>query len=129
MLWLPEGATLKSFDPEGEFDRALKGAGLPVPLAARLQRWWPGALLALVAIIGLLATGYFKGLPAAARWVTFALPPRIEDRMGGQVLTVLDRHYLKPSRLSAQRRSDVERRFADATARGAPGVRYRLEFR
>jgi len=68
-------------------------------------------------------------VPLAARWVAERLPTGIESRMGEQMLTALDRHYLAPSRLDSQWREGLARRFAEAATKAAPGVPYRLEFR
>jgi Zn-dependent protease with chaperone function len=129
MLWLPHGVTLEVLDADGAFDLALQNGGVPVPLAVRVQGWWPGVVLALLGIVSLLAVGYFKALPAVAQRVAFALPPQVEDRLGTQILAVLDRHYFTRSALGAQRRADIGSRLADAAARAAPGVAYHLEFR
>jgi Zn-dependent protease with chaperone function len=86
-------------------------------------------VIALTALIALLAGAYFKGLPAAARWLAFVLPARLEARMGEQVLAVLDQHYLGPSRFGTARRERIAARFARGAAATAPGVAYRLEFR
>jgi predicted Zn-dependent protease len=45
------------------------------------------------------------------------------------VLAVLDRHYLRPSRLEVGQREAIADRLARASAATAPGVPYRLEFR
>jgi len=57
------------------------------------------------------------------------LPPRLEARMGDQLLAVLDKHYLRPSRLDPARRGRISDRFDRAAATSAPGIRYRLEVR
>lgn len=129
LISLPNGVTLEVFDEDRGFTRALRYAGLDVPLTVRLQRWWPGVIAAVVVLVGLLIAGYVRGLPAAARSVAFALPPHLERRMGQQFLTVLDKHHFKPSRLDPARRERISGRFADAAARMASSVSYRLEFR
>lgn len=129
VVWLPNGATLEVADGEGRFARQLRDAGLRLPLAVRLQRWWPGVLTGLAGMVAVLVALYLVVLPKAANWVAFALPPGLEARMGEQVLTVLDRHYLKPSGLDASRRTTISDRLARAAAAAAPGVPYRLEFR
>lgn len=129
LIALPGGATLEVRDADRSFARALDEAGVRVSTVVRLQRRWPMALAALAALVALVAAAYVKGLPAAARWVAFALPPRLEARMGDQLLAVLDAHYFKPSRLDAARRARITDRFSRAAATTAPSVPYRLESR
>jgi len=129
LLSLPSGATLEVPDADRGFRRELERAGGRLSLAVRLQGWWLAVVIALAALVALLAAAYFKGLPAAARWVAFALPPRLEARMGDQLLAVLDKHYVRPSRLDPVRRRRISERFSRAAAAVAPGVAYRLEFR
>jgi Zn-dependent protease with chaperone function len=129
LVSLPNGATLEVRDPTRSFARALEAAGVRPSPAARLQRWWPGALMALAALVALLMALYFKGLPAAARWAAFALPPRLEARMGEELMAVLDKHHLQPSHLDVSKRAQISDRFARAAAAVAPNVSYRLEFR
>jgi len=129
LVVLPGGATLEVRDADRSFARALDEAGVPQSMVLRLQRRWPAALAALAALVALVIFAYFEGVPAAARWAAFAMPPRLEARMGDQLLAVLDKHYLRPSRLDPARRERIADRFDRAAAASAPGVRYRLEVR
>ena len=128
LVALPNGATLEVHDSPA-FAQHVERAGLEVPLAVRLQRRLPAVMLALVLIVVGLAAAYFKALPPAARWMAFSLPPHVEQRMGDQVMAVLDTHYLRPSRLDAAQRARIADRFARAAQTAAPGIAYRLEFR
>lgn len=129
LVSLQSGATLEVPDADRGFARALHHAGVRLSLPVRLRRWWPAVIIALAALVSVLAAAYFKGLPAAARWAAFALPPRFEARMGEQLLAVLDKHHFQPSRLDAARRARISDRFTRGAAATAPGVPYRLEFR
>jgi predicted Zn-dependent protease len=129
LIGLDSGATLEVPDGDRGFAGALEHAGVRPSLAVRLQRWWPAVIVAVVALMSLLALAYLKGLPAAARWTAFALPPRFESRMGDQILEVLDKRYFEPSRLDGIRRAQISDRFARVAAAVAPKVPYRLEFR
>ncbi len=129
LIGFPSGASVEVEDPDGRCGRALEDAGAAVSPVVRLQRWWPAVVLALTGLVTLLGVAYFKGLPLAARWAAFALPARIEQRMGQQVLLALDKHYLEPSRLAPQHGQRISRKFAEAAAKAAPGVEYRLELR
>jgi Zn-dependent protease with chaperone function len=95
----------------------------------RLQGWWPAVVVALAGLVAVMALAYFKGLPIVAQWAADRLPPTLEQRVGEQVLAVLDKHHLDPSELDVAWRERLTRRFAAAAAKAAPGVRYRLEFR
>jgi predicted Zn-dependent protease len=129
LVWLPSGASLEVPDADRRFARQLQAAGVRPTAAVRLRRWWPAVLAGVAALVALVALFYFKGLPVVARWAAFALPARLEARMGEQVLAVLNGHYLKPTRLAATQRAALVERFARAAAVAAPGVPYRLEFR
>lgn len=123
------GGVRVQVDDSAGITAALGDAGRPPPLVARLQQRWPVALLALAALLGLLVFGYLRGLPAAARWAAFALPPQIEQQLGDQALALFDAQQLAPSRLDPARQDRLRRRFAEMAQRAAPGVTYRLEFR
>lgn len=129
LVSLQNGATLEVPDAGRGFARELQQAGMRLSLAVRLQGRWPAAVIALAVLVALLAAGYLQGLPAGARWLAFALPPRLEARMADQLLAVLDKHYFRPSRLDAVRRTRITDRFTRAAAAIAPGVPHRFEFR
>jgi len=126
---LPGGATLEAPDDDGELTRALRQAGLRVSPVVRLREWPAAVVIALVALAAVLAGAYVKGVPAAARWLAFSMGPRLERRMGEELLSVLDQHYFRSSRVEARQRERIATRFAQGAAATAPGVVYRLEFR
>jgi Zn-dependent protease with chaperone function len=117
---VPDGAALTG---------ALGAAGRRPGLVDRLEARWRSALAALVACVVVLVAAYLYGLPAAARWITRALPASAEQRLGDGVLEILDGHFLKPTALSAQEQRSAEDRVGAAARLGAPGVKYRLLFR
>ena len=129
LVALPGGATLEVHDAYRSFAYALVEAGVRQSMVVRLQRRWPAALAALATLVAIVIAAYFEGLPAAAHWAAFAMPPRLEARMGDQLLAVLDKHYLRPSRLDPTLGARISDRFNRAAATSAPGVRYRLEVR
>lgn len=129
LVYLPGGVTLEVADEGRAFSRALEQNGVRTSVVVALQSWWPAAVLALGAMMGLLAIAYFKVLPLTARWLVFALPTSVEETMGTQLLTLLDRHQLRPSRRDPAERARITRQFAAAAERVAPGVPYRVEFR
>lgn len=129
MIALRGGATLEVPDADRRFLHALEASGVRFSQSVRLQAWWPAALVALAAVCALSGLIYFKWLPAAVRWIAFALPHQLETRMGDELLRVLDEHYLEPSRLQADEHMRILDRFTRAAALVAPNIRYRLEFR
>jgi len=82
----------------------------------RLREWPAAVVIALVALAAVLAGAYVKGVPAAARWLAFAMGPRLETRMGEELLSVLDQHYFRSSRVDARQRERIATRFARGAA-------------
>ena len=126
---LPTGATIEVSDADAAFATELVDAGVEAPLAVRLQARWPAVVVALALIVSGIVALYVKGLPVAAHWVAFALPPRLEARMGEQLMTALDRYYVRPSELDEAQRARIRDRFNRAAAAMVPDATYRLEFR
>jgi predicted Zn-dependent protease len=126
---LPGGVRLEAPDDDGALLRALQQAGLRASPVVRLRDRPAAVLTALVALAALLVGAYLQGVPLAARWLAFALGPRLETRMGDELLSVLDQHYFRASALSVSERERIATRFARGAAATAPGVAYRLEFR
>ncbi len=129
LLELPDGATLQVPDPERAFDAALRAAGLRDAPVVRLQRHGPAVALALLLLLATLLAGYFRGVPAAARAIAFALPPALEERMGEQLLSVLDRAWLQPSLLPESERAAIAARFEQAAITSGVAQSSRLVFR
>ena len=129
LVYLPGDVTLEVPDGDRAFARALQHAGIALSPVVRLQRWWPAALVALAAVLGLLVVLYTEGLPRGARWLAFALPSRYEARIGTELLITLDRHYLSPTRLSPEAREAIAERFGRAAGAIAGETAWRLEFR
>jgi Zn-dependent protease with chaperone function len=123
-----DGATLEVHDA-APFTRALADAGRPPALVARLQRSWPLAVGALAVLLGGFVFAYVRGIPAAARWLAFALPPSVEERIGEQVEKTLNLEMLMASRLPPERTREIAEPFARAARRAAPDVRYTLKAR
>jgi Zn-dependent protease with chaperone function len=127
-VYLDDGATLEVHDSDG-FNAALEALGKGPRGVARLQRSAFAATLALALLVGGLVFGYLAGLPAAARWVAFALPDSVEQRLGAQFGNTLDVQMLRPSKLSRSRQEQLTAMLRAAAARGAPGVRWQLHTR
>jgi Zn-dependent protease with chaperone function len=79
---------------------------------SRVERWqarWPAALLALVLLLALLASGFFWGVPAAAERIAAHLPPSVDMKLGQAALAGLEAQgMLAPSRLSDERIAEVQ---------------------
>ena len=129
MLRLPAGATLEVPDPERTLGPALAAAGVRRSWVVRMQAAWPAVVVALALLVGGIAGLYVVGLPIAARHAADAVPADLEQRMGENLLTLLDANSFERSQLDSERRERITRRFLDAAARVAPGVPVRLEFR
>ena len=128
LVYFADGATLELPDCERAL-AALGTAGHRAGLVARLQQWWSASLVALVLLLAGIVLAYTHGLPAAAEWVTAQIPPGFEQELGTDVLAALDESWFDPSQLDEDRRETLRQRFAEAAARAAPGVDYRLRFR
>lgn len=90
---------------------------------SRIERWadWlerrrTAALAA--AVISVLAVVLFfaYGLPATAKWLAPQIPPQVERMMSSQVMTLLDRVYLAPSRLPPARQAQLQAKFRSLVA-------------
>jgi predicted Zn-dependent protease len=94
-----------------------------------MQRSAPAATVALFLLVAGFYFAYAAGIPATARWVAFALPARVEARIGEQFEKTLDLDALSASGLSPQRQQEIEARFAQVARRAAPDVAYTLKLR
>jgi Zn-dependent protease with chaperone function len=69
------------------------------------------------------------GVPLLAKHVARALPASVDAALGEQGLSMLDRTFFAPSRLSAQRQQALRALFADNTADLIDGEQMQLVFR
>lgn len=70
------------------------------------------AALAAAAITVLAVVLFFQvGLPAGAAWLAPQIPPRAERLMTSQVMTLLDKVELSPSRLPMERQAQLRAKF------------------
>lgn len=106
----------------------------PADAPVRIERWvneleirWAPALVAAVVVVALLWGGITFGVPVLARIVAARLPPAVEQQMGAQALSALDRLALEPSALAESRRAALAARFQTLSAMA--GGDYVLEFR
>lgn len=115
---------------DGAYCEVAQGSGLDALLAAighrdrAVARWqasWRIALAALVGTVVILSAGYRWGLPWAAAQAAARLPPAAVAGLSDNVLQLLDRQALAPSRLSEQRQHEIERGFRRLVA-GDPAL-------
>lgn len=124
-VYFDDGGTLEVGDA-GAFNAALASLGLGPKGVARLQQSAAIATAALVLLLATFVFGYLKGIPVAARWVAFALPPGVEARLGAQFRNTLEAQMLRPSSLPEARQDELLALMRAATARGAPDVTWSL---
>lgn len=130
MIGLADGGTLEVHDDDGALDRALRRTGIVPGPAQRLESHAAGIAAAILMLVLGVAWIYFIGLPLAARTIAERTPPAVEAEIGDDLLSGADRGgVFQPSTLPADKRDALARRFAELAAKGAPDVRYRLEFR
>ena len=95
----------------------------------QVEKNWP---LVLVSVLVLACLGWIvirHGLPWGARKIAFALPADITRKLGSETLAAFDKTMFQPSRLAAERRTALQRKFREFLDQaGAPAV-YRIEFR
>ncbi len=100
--------------------------------AVLLHRWEKSLTLVAAALVvtALVVVLFMRfGVPALARQAAFALPPAVESSMGRESLAVLDRLFTKPSKLGAERRSELTALFNQVAAASDAPPGCRLEFR
>lgn len=112
-ILLPDGSVVVCTDAP-TYDAWLQGSGRQHGVIARWQQSAWLTVLTLVLLVGVLFAGWRWGVPVAADTTVRFLPEAMDDRVGQQVLSQLDRHWLRPSRLTWTERRAVFDRFADA---------------
>lgn len=126
-LRLPDGACCEIAQGPA-FEAMIAGAGRRTPWLVRIQRHAGWALLALALFCALVLAAYSWGLPRAAEALAPRLPAAGVERLGSQVLRLLDRNALRPSRLKADRQAAIGARLAEfGAATRLPA--YQLHFR
>ena len=98
---------------------AWAAAGARPGVAQRMQTRWPLLLGAVAVSVVALGLFYRYGTPWAAAQLTRWVPLGWETRLSGDLLQRLDDGFLKPSKLPAERRAQLNARF-EALAQQAP---------
>lgn len=124
---MPDGSSCE-IEQGRAFEAAIAAAGRRAPLLVAIQRHAVWALAALILLAGLVFSGYRWGLPWVAEQLAPALPAASVQHLGRQVLGALDRHQLKPSRLTAERQAVLRARIS-ALAAATALPEHQLHFR
>ena len=129
-LRFPDGSVCQVLDNDA-VDAALEAldASSAQHDVHRLESRWAYAILALVALVGVVWAGIQFGIPALARHAAMLFPPQADTMLGVQALDLLDRSYLAPSKLPPQRQEQLRAEFAGMTRELHDSHEYRLEFR
>lgn len=127
---LPDGGVCETSDHDfvAELEHQLGN----VSRAALLHRWEKNLVLVAAALGGLaLIVVLFMrfGVPVLSRQAAFALPIAAENSMGRESLAVLDRLFTKPTKLPAERRTELSALFRRVVAASNAPPGCRLEFR
>ncbi|TCS36217.1 Zn-dependent protease with chaperone function [Paucimonas lemoignei] len=127
ILYMPDGGSVHVSDPR--LDKMLAANGYRESRVVGWQRNWMLSLLALVAVVALLLSGYQWGLPWVADQVALHMPAALEKKIGDGQLKLLDKSVMAPSELDPVVQARLQRLFADLKQPRGEKTDYRLEFR
>ena len=129
-LRFPDGSACQVLDNDA-VDAALEAldASSAQHDVHRLESRWTYALVALLALVGVVWAGIQFGIPALARRVAMLFPPQADALLGAQALDLLDSSYLEPSKLPPERQQQLRQEFERMTRELRDPHEYRLEFR
>lgn len=127
-LAFPDGAYLETTDAAG-FDAVFHQLVRMDPLAIRAQRSLKTTLVACALTVALIALGYVYGLPAASKVLARTLPESAQHMIGRETLAFLDRHMLKPTALTEERRQRIVERFRELKLPSTDSPAYEILFR
>lgn len=103
LLYFEDGTHAEVHDPAMR-PLLAEALGYRKPLVVRWQEHTLAALAALVLLVGLIASGWHWGIPAAAERLSAQVPPSADRALGENALALLKRQgVLQPSRLSEDR--------------------------
>lgn len=132
---LLRGEGVLSFADAAAFDAWADAAGRQPGLIERWQLSWRLALMSLALLTVLLAVAWRWGLPWASDRLVERLPLSAEQPIGEQAMNLIDKQWLRPSRLGEDEqqawRERFERMLATARSAGMPDLPedLRLNFR
>jgi Zn-dependent protease with chaperone function len=128
ILRFPDGAFIEANDHK-RLDKMLKENRFQDPRVVRWQNNWPLSLLALVALLVTLMSGWQWGLPAGADALAQRLPASFGKKVGDEAFAVMEKKMLAPSTLPLAYQQQLRARFAAMTHPGGQRIPYQLEFR
>jgi Zn-dependent protease with chaperone function len=124
-ILLPGGGLL-SFADAGAFDAWASASGRSDSIVVRWQQSWRLAALSLLLLLACLWAAYRWGLPWAVDRAVERLPRSVETQLSEHLLNSLDRDWLKPSKLGADKQQAWRQRWAGmmsrARADGGPAM-------
>ena len=130
-----DGSQAQSLEAE-RLAAALKAAGYRAPglhaLAEKMASHWVALAGGVIACAAISAGVWMYGVPAASKVITHFMPTRWEAQLAETTLAALDKTWLKPSRLSAERQLQITTDFDALVKKAAPdgsAPPYRLLFR
>lgn len=107
----------------------LQGSGGMMRHLHQWERSLKLAITALVLLVVSIAAFIRWGVPLLAEQASRAMPLHAEQMLGRQTLEALDKILLKKSKLSGDRRQEIDKLFADVVKTAGDARTYRLEFR
>ena len=130
-----DGSQAQTLEPQ-RLAAALRSAGYRAPglhaLAGKMASHRGALLAGVVACAAISAGVWLYGVPALSKVITHFMPTRWETQLADRTLEVLDKAWLKPSRLGADRQAQITADFEALVKKAAPGGQaphYRLLFR
>ncbi len=116
---LPDGSLLQHADPV-EWDAWWLEQGLGESFVVGWQQSWRGVLLALLSTVILLGVTWAWGVPWASERIAHLLPKEIEQHIGKESLTQLERLFLRPTTLPAAQQQALQARWQAMVQRAHP---------
>ena len=130
-----DGSQAQTLEPQ-RLAAAMKAAGYRAPgihaLAEKMASNWAALLGGIVACIAISAGVWLYGVPAASKVITHFMPTRWEVQLADATLAALDKTWLTPSKLPAERQAQITADFAALVKKAVPdgsAPGYRLLFR
>jgi Zn-dependent protease with chaperone function len=130
-----DGSQAQTLEPQ-RLSAALRSAGYRAPglhaLASKMASHRGALLAGVVACAAISAGVWLYGVPALSKVITHFMPTRWETQLADSTLDVLDKAWLKPSKLGADRQAQITADFDALVKKAAPdgsAPRYRLLFR
>jgi predicted Zn-dependent protease len=114
VLDFADGGRCEIGDPAAKLALA-SALGYRKSRVVRWQQHWYGALLALILLAVTVFAGVKWGAPAVADRVVASLPASVDKQVGDAAFSATQRHWLAPSRLSAERIAEVQEIFNSLT--------------